>query len=262
MLTFNEFVFLENVLNQSNIHCDLVSSFFDILESESESETWNEFLTEKARSTHSGIQPWNDTKITKDMAKQYQNGDTVMIQKINAMLDKSKQETVETIRPRFTQILHKVASVVPNSKILVDIKSNRSIVSKIMRKTEYGKMKDILRSAIIVQNQSDIPKIMKAMKKEFQIFELKTKEKEKDPFGYYGSYHYIVEFGGVLVEVQLMTKRLWTYKELGHKVYDKWREQISKNPNLLNQPDSKELKKDIALSKRIFSRGNGANVRI
>ena len=63
-----------------------------------------------------------------------------------------------------------------------------------------------------------------------------------------------------------MTKRLWTYKELGHEVYNKWREEIAKNPDLLNDPfymkNNDELRKDVALSKRIFSRGNGANVRI
>lgn len=40
---------------------------------------------------------------------------------------------------------------------------------------------------------------------------------------------------------------------------------IAKNPNLLTDPkhrdDADNLRKDIAISKKIFNRGNGANVR-
>ena len=266
MLTIEQYNFINSVFSMSELPEELVSSFFEVYDRLEESLVFTEFLEEKARSTHSGIQPWNDLKISEKDAAKYAEGDKEIKDRLDAELNASKAQHVEKIKGRFTQLLKKSANVVPSAKVLVDIKSNKSIISKIIRKTPYGKMKDILRSAIIVQKQEDIPKVMDALRKNFSVYQLKTKEKKKDPLGYYGSYHYIVEFGGALIEVQLMTKRLWTYKELGHEVYNKWREEIAKNPDLLNDPfymkNNDELRKDVALSKRIFSRGNGANVRI
>ena len=251
MLTIEQYNFINSVFSMSELPEELVSSFFEVYDRLEESLVFTEFLEEKARSTHSGIQPWADLKISEKDAAKYAEGDKEIKDKLDAELNASKAQHVEKIKGRFTQLLKKSANVVPSAKVLVDVKSNKSIISKIIRKTPYGKMKDILRSAIIVQKQ---------------VYQLKTKEKKKDPLGYYGSYHYIVEFGGALIEIQLMTKRLWTYKELGHEVYNKWREEIAKNPDLLNDPfymkNNDELRKDVALSKRIFSRGNGANVRI
>ena len=266
MLTFQEYNLIRTVLNLEELPESFVEAFFETSEALFEDAEFLEFLDEKARSNHSGQQPWGELKISTNDAEKYQAGDKETKEKINAELDDSKAKYIDPIKGRFTQVLKRVANVVPNSKVLVDVKSNKSIISKVIRKTPYGKMKDILRSAVLVAKQEDIPKVMDAMRKNFSLYQLKTKEKKKDALGYYGSYHYIVDFNGVLVEVQLMAKRLWTYKELGHEVYDKWREQIAKNPNLLNDPkyakDNEALRKDIALSKRIFSRGNGANVRI
>lgn len=266
MLSFQEYNLVSTILKVEELPEEFVQSFFEITESLYEDSDFMEFLDEKARSTHSGEQPWGSLKISANDAEKYQEGDKETKTRIDAELNDSKAKYIEPIKGRFTQILKRSANVVPSAKVLVDVKSNKSIISKIIRKTPYGKMKDILRSAIIVQKQEDIPKVMDALRKNFSLYQLKTKEKKKDALGYYGSYHYIVDFNGVLIEVQLMTKRLWTYKELGHEVYNKWREQIAKNPNLLNDPqyakDNEALRKDIALSKRIFSRGNGANVRI
>ena len=266
MLTFEQFSLVNAIFSLEELPEELSKSFFEVYDRLEETFTFTEFLEEKARSTHNGIQPWDELKISSKDAEKYASGDKDTKERIDAELDASKAKYVEPIKNRFTQILKRSANVVPSAKVLVDVKSNKSIISKIIRKTPYGKMKDILRSAVIVQRQEDIPKVMDALRKNFSLYQLKTKEKKKDPLGYYGSYHYIVEFGGALIEVQLMTKRLWTYKELGHEVYNKWREEIAKNPNLLNDPhymkSNDELRKDVALSKRIFSRGNGANVRI
>ena len=266
MLAFKEFSFLDECLSLDEIPQELSKAFFEAYDEVEESLQFTEFLDEKARSSHSGRQPWADLVISPMDAEKYADGEKDVKDRINAELDASKAKYIDPIKDQFSHALHRAAGVVRNAKVLVDVKSNKSIVSKVIRKTPYGKMKDILRSAVIVQKQEDIPKVMDALRKNFSLYQLKTKEKQKDPLGYYGSYHYIVDFKGALVEIQLMTKRLWTYKELGHKVYDKWREEIAKKPDLLTNPKymkgNDELRKDVAMSKRIFSRGNGANVRI
>lgn len=262
MLNYTSYQLLEDFFDAVDLIA--LTEFFETLESIDESSEFIE-LTEKALSIHSGIQPWDNLNLSNQDMLNYQSGDKETISRINGDIEKVKDKFIYNNKKRFGAILHKVAQSVPNAKVLVDIKSNKSIISKILRKTPLTKMKDILRAAIIVQRQEDIPVIMKEMRRNFNLFQLKTKEKQKDQFGYYGSYHYIVDFNGILCEVQLMTKRLWTYKELGHEVYDKWREKIVKNPNLLTDPkhrdDADNLRKDIAISKKIFNRGNGANVR-
>ena len=187
MLTIEQYNFINSVFSMSELPEALVSSFFEAYDRLEESLVFTEFLEEKARSTHSGIQPWADLKISEKDAAKYAEGDKEIKDKLDAELNASKAQHVEKIKGRFTQLLKKSANVVPSAKVLVDIKSNKSIISKIIRKTPYGKMKDILRSAIIVQKQEDIPKVMDALRKNFSVYQLKTKEKKKDPLGYYGS---------------------------------------------------------------------------
>ena len=93
------------------------------------------------------------------------------------------------------------------------------------------------------------------MKNIFNLYQVEDKERGSDPeWGYYGSHHYDIDFNGVICEVQIMTKRLWTYKEVGHTYYDKWRNYQKSNPSVKNTPD---YKKDSRISKMVFDQGNG-----
>lgn len=160
MLNYTSYQLLEDFFDAVDLIA--LTEFFETLESIDESSEFIE-LTEKALITHSGIQPWDNLNLSNQDMLNYQSGDKETISRINGDIEKVKDKFIYNNKKRFGAILHKVAQSVPNAKVLVDIKSNKSIISKILRKTPLTKMKDILRAAIIVQRQEDIPVIMKEM---------------------------------------------------------------------------------------------------
>jgi len=82
---------------------------------------------------------------------------------------------------------------------------------------------------------------------------IRCTEKEKGSdvnFGYYGSYHIIFFYKGLNVELQIMTRKLWSYKAVAHEFYDKYR----------NEERPKIDKFDLHLSKMFFSKGNKGKI--
>ena len=209
-------------------------------------EETNEELLEKAMSSNkTGVQPWAKDDIIKSTPDK--NFD-VLPEKVEHIM----KTYIDPIKKKFESSLKRAA--VKDSKILTSVKSFKSIKSKIERGKSLSKMGDILRAAILVPSQDDIPKVLDNMRKVFSIQEYEHKEKGKNDWGYYGSHHFAVDLDGVLCEVQVMPKTTWTYKEKGHEIYTKYRNLINDNPEFKN---TDEYKKAMAYSKRIFMRGAG-----
>ena len=91
--------------------------------------------------------------------------------------------------------------------------------------------------------------VVKQVKKRFKIvrYDFKSKGGDKE-FGYFGSHHFLADLGGMVVEIQVMSRRLWAFKEEAHKIYTKLRS---------GSDLSKELQKKMkTVSKQMFSKAN------
>jgi hypothetical protein len=140
-------------------------------------------------------------------------------------------------------------SATANAKILIDIKSLDSFADKIVnRGHDAEKIVDVLRSAVLVASPEEVDKVTKAIEKKSAVYKIDKKSKGGDEtYGYYGSVHMQLKVKGIIVEVQVMTKKLWAMKNWGHEIYNKWRSK---------DRDTPEFEKDKRLSKIIFSKGN------
>jgi ppGpp synthetase/RelA/SpoT-type nucleotidyltranferase len=157
------------------------------------------------------------------------------------------------VKSKFLSLLRK-SSQFKSVKILVDIKGLESFVDKaINRYPLQGKgasdITDVLRSAILVSNQDEVEKTVKNIKKYFTVAKHKEKIEGNDPtYGYYGSHHFYVKIGKLFSEIQVMTKKLWSYKDEAHKIYNKYRS--------IKDADDRVKKLDIELSKQLFKTAN------
>jgi ppGpp synthetase/RelA/SpoT-type nucleotidyltranferase len=141
-----------------------------------------------------------------------------------------------------------------DSKVLVDIKSADSFVDKIVNRGKNAKkIHDLLRGAIICKTKEDVEYTVEKLKRNAVIHELEYKEYGQDKeYGYYGSYHFKIFIEGIIAEIQVMTRKLWSYKFEAHNIYDKYRS-LDKESKEFDQ----ELKKlDLQLSRELFQRGN------
>ena len=132
-------------------------------------------------------------------------------------------EYVNKVKDKFTHGLKAAARKTKQPKILVDVKSLKSFIDKtVMRGKAVDKIK---------------------------VIEHEIKERdESGDYGYYGSHHFLVDLDGVIAEIQVMTKKLWAYKEAAHQIYNKYRSA---------QDADKDLEKmDKAISRKLFDLGN------
>lgn len=189
-------------------------------------------------------QPWADSKgkSADDVADMY-----------NEYLS-----TIEDAKGNFEKKMKSSVKGVANPKILVDVKSLKSMVDKIVnRGKKPGKITDWLRGAILVKTEDDVAKVSKNIFKAFdRVEEYEEKDRGADKnYGYYGSKHFLVTVDGITSEIQVMTNKLWAYKGKAHKIYDKYRSAKDVDPT--------ELAKAQRMSKRAFDRGNArGNARL
>ena len=166
---------------------------------------------------------------------------------------KKAKDLAMTVKKKFVNKL-KVSAQFPNAKVLVDIKELESFVDKALnRYPKQGKgaadITDVLRSAILVNTQEEVEKTVEKIKKLFAVAKHKVKTPEQDPkYGYFGSHHFYVKIENMLAEIQIMTKKLWSYKKVAHNIYNKYRG--------IKDVDKSMEKMDIALSKSIFREAN------
>jgi ppGpp synthetase/RelA/SpoT-type nucleotidyltranferase len=182
-------------------------------------------------------QPWGDV----DAEEEY----------LGVWYDNIRKDVLN-VKDNFLHKLKTASRRVKMPKVVVDVKSAKSFIDKVVnRGKKPNQITDVLRSAILVETENDIYKVVKGLKKEFKVLEYEIKQKDDDPeFGYYGSHHLLVDVNGMASEIQVMTKKLWNYKEEQHKIYNKLRS--------LSDVD-KEYEKFLKnTSKRGFIAGNRA----
>ena len=168
---------------------------------------------------------------------------TLLEPKLNTIKTSYKKFLAETIKKKDKKRV----------KIIVGVKSLDSLKSKVI---ERGKplchVKDLVRATILLNNDDEVKKLyFDIMRKKSEVICCTQKEKGSDvDFGYYGSYHIIFFYKGLNVELQIMTRKLWSYKAVAHEFYDKYRNEDNLNID----------KFDLHLSKMFFSKGNKKNI--
>ena len=142
-------------------------------------------------------------------------------------------------------------------KFLVDMKSHDSWVDKTyLRKKSASTADDVLRGAILAKTPDQVDMIISLLNKKFNVIDHDFKKQGDDKeFGYFGSHHMSIVMGnGVAVELQVMTKRLWTAKTVAHDVYNDYRTSTNVDP--------KQKERDLNYSKDLFKWGNGKTTSV
>ena len=140
------------------------------------------------------------------------------------------------------------------AKVIVSVKSLDSLKSKVIeRKKSLANVKDLVRATILLGTDEEVKKLYSTItRKKTEVIRCASKDKGGDvEYGYYGSYHIIFFYKGLNVELQIMTRKLWSYKAVADEFYHKYRDE--ENPNI--------DKFDLHLSKMFFSKGNKEQIK-
>lgn len=164
-----------------------------------------------------------------------------------------------SLKHKFLKWLRMASQKARNVKILVDVKSMDAFIDKVVKRGRPASdVTDVLRSAILTETNDGAEAVVKNIKKKFKVAKYVKKEAGTDPkFGYHGSHHFKVlveqmerdrKMPPIFAEIQVMTKRLWNYKEEAHLIYQKYRS--------VKDADKRMQKMDQELSKHIFKKAN------
>lgn len=193
-------------------------------------------ISEKRATAPKTRQIWGDhePKNSNDAGRVYQAARKLANQMKDEFLGKLKTAAKKAHQP----------------KVLVDVKSGESFIDKVIKRgKDASKITDVLRSAILLGTEEDVKMVVDQVKKDFTVVEYEYKSKDGDKeFGYFGSHHFLVKIGEIIAEIQVMTKKLWSYKEEAHKIYNKYRSE--------KEASGEFEKLDKELSKKIFQMGN------
>lgn len=154
----------------------------------------------------------------------------------------------QSIKQRLYAFLKASATGVKDAKILIGIKPLKSVISKVV---ERGKpatgLSDLVRSAVLFDTYEEVKHFVDQFVKKYHayIVDKETKKAGTDKvYGYFGSFHLGVMINGLLCEIQVMTKKLWAFKDKAHQIYNRYRD------------SGKPAEFDAVRSKHIFRMGN------
>jgi hypothetical protein len=158
---------------------------------------------------------------------------------------------VSGVQKTFVRLLHRSASH-KTDKVLFNVKTFDSFINKVVTRGYNPKaMTDIIRGAILANDEEGVQRIVKNLRRFARIQKYEYKRLGGDPkLGYYGSHHIDIQIGNVIAEIQIMTKRLWIYKMEAHKIYDELR-----GSSDLGLSDA-EIRRLVQRSKNLFYLGN------
>lgn len=243
MLSLQEFVSDYKFDDLEFMDC-LDEEFYEFIDFRTVEET----LSEKAKSDSDGVQPWKS--LDEPTLMKAKNPE----QAVAVWMDKHVKPLIDKAYAVYGRGMKRVAQKAKGSKVILDVKKPKSILSKIIRGKDVTEMHDILRGTILVKTEEDVESVDKYIGKVFKLYKREIKSNGGDKnYGYYGSFHYLVDIDGVLAEIQLMTRSLWNVKHKAHDIYKDTREKVKNDPNFAKSSEFAELQK---LSKKLFSRGN------
>lgn len=224
-------------------------------------------LTEKSQVAALRPQEWGKLKC---------NPDAQGVETCKEMAIKMYEDIAVSLKASLKDFRHRLAKSarkVKNPKVLVGVKPLKSVLEKIFsRGKKIEKLTDLLRGAVILETGDDVEKVVKQIRKDFRIYEMEFKGKREavkttyakdgdkrsaivsvepgdNKYGYFGSWHFLVDQNGIITEVQVMTRKLWAYKKEAHKIYKELR---AAGDDIDKQIEKAKLN----MSKHIFNVGN------
>lgn len=182
--------------------------------------------------------------------------------KLDNMLKTSKKDKQELVadllqiygkyKPKLEQVLSKFKGAINsagirkynNVKFLAGLKPEDSIIDKaIDRKKGLTNLNDLVRGAVLFDTKADaddfVKRFMRNHKSIVSGYEEKAKGLDKT-YGYFGSHHIDLNIDGIIVELQIMTKKMWNYKSAAHDIYTKNRSS-GNAPSAFDQHNSKSI---------------------
>lgn len=194
--------------------------------------SFQEFLTEREQILNEGIvNPVfvGDNKVEQidKMIKQGKSKDKIVDELVNFVTD--NERFFERVKKKFESMMGTAVRKYNKVKVLSDIKELDSITDKAVdRGKSIVDMNDLVRGAVLFDNKKQADEFVKKFvkKNKQSIVEYEEKERGEDKkYGYYGSHHMLINIEGLLVEIQVMTRKLWSYKKAAHEIYKKTRSQ-------------------------------------
>ena len=169
-----------------------------------------------------------DPKITKLSALQINSPEE--IEKIKQSITSiyiEYQPILATVRKIFENKVKTSLKGFHGVKFLADTKTLESIIDKtVYRKKLLSSINDLVRGAVLMQKKSDADAFVKDFLDKNQGIVAGYEEKirgQDTMYGYFGSHHLDLNINGIIVELQVMTSKLWKYKEEAHVIYNKSR---------------------------------------
>jgi hypothetical protein len=158
---------------------------------------------------------------------------------------------IDNIKKSFEIIIKKNSP--SSAKIMIGVKKKEAFIDKVLnRDKNIREVHDILRAAILCNTDEEVDDVVKKLKRNVKIHEYEFKRFELgSDFGYYGSHHFDIVINDFIIEIQVMTKKLWKFKEFAHQIYKKYRSMGD-----LQKDINQELQKDKNRSKLMFAFGN------
>lgn len=176
-----------------------------------------------------------------------------VIKELQVVYDKYEAK-ITACRKAFERLVNAEIRGIPKVKFLSDQKTMKSIINKaVTRKKGFGKLGDLVRGAVLFETKEQADAFVKKFvrKNGNSVIENETKERGGDKlYGYYGSSHLAVNITGITVELQVMTRKLWSYKGAAHDIYNKTRD-----TGVVDKFDRHQ-------SNKLFSMGNRESVDV
>lgn len=159
------------------------------------------------------------------------------------------QPVLDKVMSKFQNAVKKEIRGMPKVKFMANTKPFESIKDKALTRGKgFMGLNDLVRGAVLFDTKEQADEFVSKFSRRNanSIVEYEEKERGGDTdYGYYGSHHLGMNIDGIIVEIQVMTRKLWNYKKAAHKIYTATR---SKKGG----PD----RFDTSQSKKIFSLGN------
>lgn len=126
------------------------------------------------------------------------------------------------VKPMYDRGIEEIAREVGGVSMLADIKGGDRLLEKHVLENggDATKMRDLVRSSIIVNNEADVKEALEAIKSKFEVTRIKDRFASPLSTGYRDMLINVKLPGGIEGEIQVHVPEMIAAKKVGHKLYD------------------------------------------
>ena len=170
-----------------------------------------------------------------------------VMDKYQSLLDRSFDKAKAIIKQNSRKI--------PPIKMYFNAKPIKSIKDKVInRGKRFSELNDLVRGTITFKTSKEADDWVKAFVRKAPgnlVGEYEKKEKgQETQYGYYGPHHLLLDVGGIYFELQVMSRKMWSYKAAAHDIY-------AQNRSKAGGPSSGARH----MSNKLFNMGNQSGYR-